>query len=508
MPRSLEYKPLLLTTTMRNPERFRDFLSVLYEYKGMTLSNSLCTTICGELIRHGLYKPTVRSAEIVEKWNSETLLNDKEVLKLLEDNPQNHGEAGFDYGWPSRFDTQFKLGKFFGFIYYKVGEKIEFSKLGELYVQKNEFEGQELYSNDEQQVFLNAFVNYHRKNPYQRVLNHNKPLILLLKVLRELDKNEELGSVGIYIHELPFLLVWKDDDYKALTEAIIKFRKKHRFSVSPEVVYDEVGIYHGGWVATRDKIETITKEYPDDLLRKFRLTGLFSLRGNGSILSINSDLSGVVDYILANHSDLKTFTSERDYYDYVSSVDSQLISQAKPKVLSNSKIDQEFLTKWVNELSVPTIKDELRLLGRNRSSTHPILRLSPKPVRLEFLSSLLLKSRHPNAVVIANYSRDDEGLPISHAPGNNPDIELHQNTTLDLYEVTLTTGASQAKAEFAPITRHLEDKIEEGKYEKENIQTIMVAPVIHRDFATWIDFVKFQKNLRMSSKSIEEFIQD
>ena len=150
----------------------------------------------------------------------------------------------------------------------------------------------------------------------------------------------------------------------------------------------------------------------------------------------------------------------------------------------------------------------MRLLSRNRSSSHPILRLSPKPVRLEFLSSLLLKSRNPDSIVIANFSRDDEGLPISHAPGNNPDIEIHSNTSVDLYEVTLTTGTTQAKAEFAPITRHLEDKIQEGKYEKENVQTIMIAPVIHRDFIAWIDFIKFHKGLRMASKTIEQFIQD
>jgi hypothetical protein len=508
MSRRLEFKPLLLTTTMRNPERFREFLSVLYEYKGITLTNSLCTTICGELIRKGLYKPLRRSDQIVEKWDSGIHLSDLEVQRLLDDNPQNHGEAGFDYGWPSRFDTQFKLGKFFGFIYYKINEKIEFSKLGELYIARSEFEGQELYDNDEQQVFLNAFVNYHRMNPFQRVLNHNKPLILLLGLLRELEKNKELGSVGLYLHELPFLLIWKDANYVDLAEAIINFRKKHRFNVSPEVVYDEVEIYHGSWVPTRDKIETITREYPDDLLRKFRLTGLFSLRGNGSILSINSDLSSVVDYILEKHSELKTFANEREYYDYVSTVDAQLISQAKPRVLSDSNLDQQFLTKWITELTVQTIKDELRLLGRNRSSSHPILRLSPKPVRLEFLSSLLLKSRNPESIVIANYSRDDEGLPISHAPGNNPDIEIHSNTSLDLYEVTLTTGTTQAKAEFAPITRHLEDKIQEGKYVKENVQTMMIAPVIHRDFIAWIDFIKFHKGLRMSSKTIEQFIQD
>jgi hypothetical protein len=507
MSRRLEYKPLLLTTTVRNPERFRDMLSVLFQFDGRLLTNSLCIEICGELIREGLYRPTRSiSDEIKTKWNSGIPLSDSEVKKLLDDNPQNHGEAGFDYGWPSRFDTQFKLGKFFGFIFYKIGEKVEFSSLGKLYIEQSSFDGQTMYTNDEQQVFLNAFVNYHRKNPYQRVLNKNRPLVLLIGLLKELEKDEVLGSAGLYLHELPFLLIWKNSDFKALAQAILEFRKVYRFNPSREVIYDYVGRIHGGWIPTKDKIETITKEYPDDLLRKFRLTGLFSLRGNGSILAINNDLRDTANYIFENHSEVFEFDSEREYFDFVSQVDFELISRAKPRVLTGSTVDQAILEKWVNELSIPIIKSELKLLARNRASSHPVLRLSPAPLRLEFLSSLLLKSRFPTANVIANYSRDDEGLPISHAPGNNPDIELQFEEKLDLYEVTLTTGTNQVRAEFAPITRHLDDKINQGIYQQENIKTILVAPSIHADFVRWIQFIKFNENKNMESLTIEEFV--
>jgi hypothetical protein len=507
MTRKLEYKPLLLTTTMRNPERFRDFLLVLNEYSGKVLTNPLCEEICGELIRRGLYRPKKSvTPEMKAKWDSATWLTDKEVLILLRDNPQEHKEAGFEKGWPSRFDTQFKLGKFFGFIYYKIGEPLEFSKLGFLYIEQVTIKEQTSFKYDEQQVFLNAFVNYHRKNPYQRVLNRNKPLILLLGLLKELENQEELGSAGLYIHELPFLLIWKDSDAQSLTRTLIEFRKKYRFHPSREVVYEYVGKIHGGWSPTKDKIETITKEYPDDLLRKFRLTGLFSLRGNGSIISINNDLRSVSEYILKHHSEVRDFTSERDYYEHVSQVDTSLITQAKPPVLSSSIVDQELLMKWINEFSADTIKSELKILARNRTTTHPILRLSPAPLRLEFLTALLIKYRNPKSVVIANYSRDDEGLPISHAPGNNPDIELHTDAELSLYEVTMTTGTNQVRAEFAPITRHLDDKISEGKYDKNKIETILVAPAIHVDFVRWIEFVKFNEDKNMSSLTIDEFV--
>ena len=507
MARKSTYKPLLLTTTVRNPERFRDMLFVLSKFKGLELTNELATKICGELIRFGLYKPTKALTDpIKDKWRSGIDLNDLEVSDLLRENPQEHKEAGFDAGWPSRFDTQFKLGHFFGFIYYKIGEPIEFSELGDLYIQRTEYNGDSFYTNDEQQVFLNAFVNYHRKNPYQKVLNHNKPLVLLLGVLEELSKDTELGSAGLFVHELPFLLVCKDNDPVALAAEIINFRRVHRFNPSMETVFDAVGKYFGGWVLTKDKFETITKEYPDDLLRKFRLTGLFSLRGNGSVIAINNDLREIAIYILQNHNDLQEFSSEKEYFKYASRVDKHLITKAKPKTVTDSDFEQTLLSKWVGEISVQTIKDELLLLSRGKESKHPVLRVCPRPLRLEFLCSLLLKSRNPAATIVANYSRDDEGLPISHAPGNNPDIEVHDKDLLDLYEVTLTTGAAQAKAEFAPITRHLEDKIALGQYKKENIQTIMVAPAIHADFTTWIEFAKFKDAKRMAALSISEFV--
>lgn len=39
MPRKPEYKPLLYTTTIRNPERFKDFMHILKRFNGRILNN-------------------------------------------------------------------------------------------------------------------------------------------------------------------------------------------------------------------------------------------------------------------------------------------------------------------------------------------------------------------------------------------------------------------------------------------------------------------------------------
>jgi len=499
--RESQFKPLLLTTTIRSPERLRNFLLVLKAFDGEILTNALCEIVEGELIRRGLYIPTRGvTAQIKEKWYNLDLLNDAEVSSLIELNPQKHKEAGFDYGWPSRFDTHYKLGVWFGFVYYEIGEKVEFSELGNLYVQQTKIDDETFFANDEQQIFLNAFARYHRRNPFQRVLNHNRPLVLLLGVLDELSKNTEWGSVGIARHELPFLIVWKNNNAKELAEFIIEFRRKWAYTPSSEVVFDTCEQIQGGWNKV-EKLATITKELPDEVLRKFRLTGLISIRGNGRFISLNSDLKKVSDYLLNNYSSLETFTTEREYFDYASIVDPFLIQQGHARTQSTSDEDQAALQNWLDYFGVDNVKKELIILSKGGSSKDDVLRITPEPLRLEFLSALLLKHAYLDSRVVANYKRGDDGLPISHAPGNNADIEVYKDSALSLYEVTLIKGAAQVKAEMAPITRHQDDY----KKRHANVDTVFVAPNIHIDTSRWVEYWN-DKGFSISNKSIEEFV--
>ena len=130
MQKKSRYKPLLFTTTMRNPERLKRFLSVFKKYNEEILDDSLAKKIAGEIIRIGLYKPSNLSDSAKQKIKSGEFLTDNEVAEALADNPQNHKEAGFTKGWPSRFDTWFKMAKELGFVFYRSGEKIKFSKIG------------------------------------------------------------------------------------------------------------------------------------------------------------------------------------------------------------------------------------------------------------------------------------------------------------------------------------------------------------------------------------------
>ena len=137
--RKPEYKPLLFTTTVREPLRIKQFLSLFLKFDGQILTDALAEKIVGELIKYGVYRPMKTSLSIAQKWETtpkgsvaEEILSDNEVHWMLKNNPQEHKEAGFARGWPSRFATFFDFCKELGFVYFAPNEAIKFSEAGKL----------------------------------------------------------------------------------------------------------------------------------------------------------------------------------------------------------------------------------------------------------------------------------------------------------------------------------------------------------------------------------------
>ena len=491
-----EYKPLLFTTTLRNPERLKWFLGVLRNYNGQILTNELAEGIAGDLIRIGLYKPIKLTDIVKKKIKTKEPLTDKEVQTVLKNNPQNHKEAGFNKGWPSRFDTWFKIAKELGFVFYKMGEKIKFSEIG-LKLVDNE------HPEFEQQAFLNAFVKYQSNNPFRRVLNENVPLILLLQIIKKLNADKDFNDVGITKLELPLIIFWKDNDAEKLYLRIKQLRKDFGYSPSWEVVSE---ICRGEIMQGKDIIrddKSIMVDYPDEFIRKMRLTGLISLRGGGRFIDINKNEQAKVDYVLRTYSKYKKYDTGEEYFDYISTIDGNLVYViAKP--ITAEEQDQ-YLKKWVGVYSWKTIREEMLNLADKHLTKDEILKYLPNPVRLEFLTALAVKFKFPNVKVIPNYPVDDEGIPTSTArgAGDTGDIECYENVNGILIEVTMAEGRIQTMMEVWPIARHLQ---EFGKKTR-NSMCYFVAPSIFNDSVRQIEYVKEKDNLFIYPKTIKEFLE-
>ena len=203
--RKQEYKPLLFTTTVRNPERIKAFIKVIANYNNKVLTNEIIMRIVKDMIAGKYYytmyeksNPELNAIYI----DSDAIFSDEQIDDIIENSPQDHKEAGFDKGWPSRFDTWYKFIKELGFIYYEMNKPIEISETGNLLLAAELNENPEL----EEQAFLNALVKYQRNNPFRRVLNENAPFTLVLEVLKLIKKDPDMSNAGINIREIPFFL--------------------------------------------------------------------------------------------------------------------------------------------------------------------------------------------------------------------------------------------------------------------------------------------------------------
>ncbi len=515
--REATYKPLLFTTTVRNPERMKRLLNILSKFNGKTLTSELAENIIVVLIKYGLYRPMKISSSIKEKWStskkgefSEIFLTDEEVYEILANNPQHHKEAGFDKGWASRFATYFDFAKELGFVYYWTGEKIEFSEIGlklansiQVDVVGDNILVSEPHPEFEQQAFLQALAKYQRNSPFIRVLNDNVPLILLLQIIKKLNDDKDFNGAGISKLEIPLILYWKNNDSEALYQRIKKLREEHGYTPSWEIVTEicRDEIMEGIDIERDDK--SIMADYPDEFIRKMRLTGLISLRGAGRFIDINKNEIEKVEYVLKHYSTYPTFTTEKDYFNYMAETDKNLIS-LEVKTLSIDENDK-LLVKWIDIYSWNTIKSELKGLAKKSNSRDEVLKLLSHPIRLEFLTSLAIKSKHRNLKIIPNYPTDDEGIPTSTAggQGNQGDIECFEDENGVLLEVTMSGGRTQTMMEVWPIARHLE---EFSKKVNANSMCHFIAPSIYVDSEKQIKYVKDTEGLNIKPRTIEAFI--
>jgi hypothetical protein len=514
--RKPEYKPLLFTTTVRNPQRIKSLLWVLAHFDGQILTNDLATKIVGKLMRFGLYRPMKKNKNIASKWKTpqgefaEVVLSDNEIRYLIRHNPQAHKESGFTKGYPSRFATIFDFAKELGFVYYQPNEPITFSEIGKkiagifsVKVENGNIIVAEKHPEYEQQAFLQAMSKSQRSNPFVRVLNDNIPLILLLETINKLSADPDFNDAGISRKELPLLIFWKDNNSEALYQRIKKLRREYQYNPSDEVIID---------ICTKEiipnfkkfKSKSIISEYPDEFIRKMRLTGLISLRGGGRFIDINHNEDERIAYVLSHYTTYQKYDTEKAYFDYMAEIDDNLFSISA--VTPDQSQSEQLLQNWIDVYNWAQIKTELKVLSKHSVSKDEVLKFIPQPARLEFLTAMAIKSRLRHVRVVPNYPCDDTGLPTSTAGGigNHGDIECFEQSAGILVEVTMAEGRGQTTMEVIPIARHLETF---QKKHTPHSQCIFIAPSIFKDSERQIRWLKAEdNNINIRPYKIDDFI--
>lgn len=302
--RAAEYKPLSFSTTMRNPTRIAGFLNCILPFEGKILTNEIINEVAINLISKKFYYTQQYEMQIPEYkqiYKSDDLEFTREQAEdIILNSPQNHKEAGFDKGWPSRFDTWYKLSMEFGFLYYEIGKPIVISTTGHMLIDACN----ENPVNDEKikNVFLNALMKYQTNNPFRKNANDTSLLVLLLQVIKLLKEDAEENDAGVFRSELSLIICWPNRDANALYKKIKELRRTYKFTYGDEVVYEMCLDLLGATDEQRNrfKMSQITGEAVDEFIRKMRITGVVSLRGNGRFIDFNSFESEKIEYILNN----------------------------------------------------------------------------------------------------------------------------------------------------------------------------------------------------------------
>lgn len=308
--RKAESKPLSFSTTMRNPNRIVRFLNCLLPYENQVLTHDIIMKVIYNAIKQKLYTPVIvrRTPDLacILKSDDEKY-SDAQIDFIIERSPQRHKEAGFEYGWDSRFDTIFKLPMEFGFVKYAMGEPIRISTTGHMLI--DAINGKEPNEEKIQMVFLNSMMKYQSNNPYRKNANSNVPLILLLQVLRLLKEDAEENGAGVFRQELSLFICWPDNNARSLYEKIKEIRNTVGYSYSDEYMYEICLELLGASDKQRNrfKLSQICGEAVDEYIRKMRTTGIISLRGHGRFIDYNAWEIDKIDYILNKYSEYRAF---------------------------------------------------------------------------------------------------------------------------------------------------------------------------------------------------------
>jgi len=513
-------KPWSITTTVRNPERIRSFLSILKKMEGETWDRPNQKKYQVLLIQfkvygageaqfyRGLTKAQVQlmdNPEPIEFDEAEEILDSKDYV------------GGGDMRGRQSFNPLEKMG----LAYLDNKNKIRISGFGNYFLQ-DEY--------DLGEVFFRSFLKWQLPNPdttdYKAENGYNiKPFVATLHLINEVNKIcIDKGTKEKGISRLEFMLfgltLYNYEDIQVQAENLYKFRIKYEKLKTDKERGNFVDTYIEKELSHIEGVNNL-QDYADNAIRYFRLTRYIYLRGNGWYIDLEPRRSVEINSILkTDDASAIGFASETVYRNYLCDIAQPVLPWENEKALREIAASisadiaeyQKFLTTKQIAFSRIVIKDfkklaynelkqhiqELRDYRKKLQQTEihfdsqQISEIEKyatelksifkskgkKPVELERLCSLALNALNDAIDIKPNYPVGDDNEPTFTAPANKPDIECFYQTFNAICEVTMLTNRQQWYAEGQPVMRHLRDFEEANKKET---YCLFIAPDLHRD---------------------------
>lgn len=506
--------PWSISTTVRNPERIRDFLRILKTIEGEIFNSNTQIKFQILLIQNHLYTPTNIDAEYQPYFDDLTQPMPYEIAETVfhsknyEDPPMRGRQSANPIN---------KLG--FAISRENVGP-IQITELGNHFL-KGDY--------DLSFVFFKCFLKLQFPNPWSSDFSEKKgfninPFIATLQLINKINQVSKQKGISKteFCYFIPTLINANDID--SYVEIILEYRKSKN---KEEFVNKFLLNFYKTSKITNTQINNLF-DYGDNTIRYFRLTKYIrvNLDTLGSFTNIDLEPTRLteINQLLTKYdgSALK-FENTEEYLDYLTDIDKPtlpwheiknlqkianslinlIIETSKQKSIKLVVNQQDLIKKDYSKHTISQLESlisELRqtnleineLIKRNelKTNTEKITELTNiltdkkriskiDPTQFEKLIADAYKVLDDEIKIQPNYPTDDNGEPISHAAGNKPDIECYYKNFKSTVEVTLNTTKMQWVLEGQPIMRHLRDF--ENKYSKDEIYCVFVAPKIHND---------------------------
>lgn len=518
------YKVFSISTTIRNPQRNMEFLRHFIPYDGEIFDEDLSYQYFFDLIMDGVYVFTDISESVKKKIADKEKLTPNEVKEAIVNNPQATKEHG-------RVMTHLRALKDQGFLRFELVKhgvnKIFITTLG-----KELLDGKI----DATLIYTKAMLGMHAHSPIRvKLLNEARPFLNMIFVTNEVKRQwTKLGyeAKGILRHEFSaFVLSMKDCDYQKAANDIIEYRKKFKYELNMPHITKY--LLDNNILPLAEK--SIKSDYPDDVFRKFEMTGLVIKRGAFGYTYYDFSAYNIekIESILSVYKGYKSeiFSSEIDYYNYLSKIDipwlkndivRKKIVESKEKLLAQNgftmnqdlsldekekNLDRFFynmnLQKAADKYDIKLLNKELMILAgvvRDKSRFEGI----SEPLRLEYLLALLIGKKYGTTGLVSNIIYNEEGEPLHFAPSGKCDIiYIHEDGSFIL-EPTMQRGRNQVlNNETTNVARRVEEQTKETGIE---YRAMMIAPYVHPDVARFFRFECIDSKVKIAPLNIPRMV--
>lgn len=504
-----------ISTTVRNPERLRNFLISLKDLEGQIWNNATQKAFQINLIKYRFYG--FGSTQFYDGLTQEQTDKVKDInYQLTFDEAQDIFNTKNYEDSAMRGRNSFKPLEKMG-VAFIIDDKIMITSLGEYLLSDNYDLGE---------FFFKSFLKWQYPNPESRDFSNGdiyniKPFIATLHLINEVNKiceQKRLRVKGISKQE--FMIFGQSllhyQDIKLQAERLMEFRIALELLQNNDEKKEYIGNYIADFLSEFDNAtDGNLHDYADNTIRYFRLTRYITVRGGGFYIDLEPRRMIEIQKLLDTDDASATEFRRDDYISYMSdinqpilpweeknellkiyhstlddirNIESQMLIATYPFSLENEEIgylksEIEKLREYRHKLQNIELKQQLQDVSQIEEVIDKLTNIRNQDLK----PSIALEKYITHALNIINDAKEikansilsDDNDFIFTAPANKPDIECFYESFNSVCEVTMLTNRDQWHNEGQPVMRHFRD-FESASSHQDNY-CLFVAPAMHRD---------------------------